>query len=266
MFWLAAAMALVALLVSRHNVSPTTEPPPPPPPLPPPLPPPPPLKPKTDGECIFWIHKTPAAFECAGYCDHVARTDSPNIRLSNARILDLSIDPDLEKNQGKPRGIAVERELIIPVNDLHRLSPQPMGGLVLYHLTADGILDDGAGRIMFPGRNASDSAEIRMSLRTALRGRHESGAKMTFWTWLATLPAAIVDVISGMVTGGEVSLTEFFGRKLAAGNFTILRTAGDLYQVRGSKWATYWRAASPYPVIVEISPAGVYYDAKLGER
>ena len=263
MIWLAAALVLAALLVQRRNAT------------------------RTGGgvggsdtggggsgpgrgvktnpkAAIFWIHKTPAGLLCGGYCDDVQATTG-GIVCRGARLLDLSIDPNLDGNQNLARGVSEEKELWIPENNLRRLSEQSMGGLVLYHLTADGILDGGAGQMLFPGADLADSNRIRTALKITMRKRHESGASMNFWNWLATLPAAIVDIVGKLVTGGSISGSDFFGRKLAAGNFTILRKTDDLYQVTGSKWAMYWKSC-PWPVVIEISPAGRYYAAEVGDR
>ena len=210
--------------------------------------------PAETGAAIFWQHKTVTGFECVGYCNNVRPGANGNVlHFVNSRIVDFTTEG----------GILNEPILEIDKFNLHQMEFQAMGGHVLYHLTADGILNGSSGRMLFPGKDALDSLAIRAKLIELLRTRHEQGADSNFWNWLATLPDQIVDWVKEFTTSGHVTFDG--GKKLAAGAFTELRRSSNLYQVKGSKWATYWQA-SPWPVIVELNPQAFYAPALIGER
>jgi len=204
------------------------------------------------GACIFWQHKTQAGFECLGYSDEVGPGANGGLVVYNARIVDMT----------SPGGIIEVPRLVIEAPTLDKLPAVVVGGHVLYHLTAAGILDDKAGAMMFPGTGAADSAAIRAKVKQVLDGRHQEGAARNFWTWLATLPAQLVDWVQELITTGGITFDS--GKGLAAGAFTIPRRVESLYQVNGSKWSTYWQAASPYAVNIEVDPKA--FEQELGQR
>lgn len=244
MLWIAAALALAALLVARHNVSPATKPPEEPPDVP--------LSTR-GGVALFWAHKTKAGFECLGWCDEaevVTVGSETGYRLRSCHILDLN----------QPSGIFFKPEIWLTLPEVKHQSVTPGGFHFLYHLIDAGFLMSRAAAYLWPDDDRGQtSLEIRRKIEREAKARHAEGAKWSLALILSKLPGFVVDFLNE----GKSEAVRNFLKRGAAGSLLYPRATPYYFSVRSVPWNNFW-SGSAWPVGVELSPGA--FELPVGDR